>query len=138
MPERQSHLTDNQSNTGQKLNTEALERHAQEAARNRAFLHAQLDKAHESNPLNLSSIPRWEDEVGLAPIINRRVLELDVLPSPATVLQSMPLSDSARQLVVESREETRRVLAGADDRLLVLVGRVLFMIHVQLLTMRSV
>lgn len=111
MPESKSEAT-----------TEALERHAQEAARNRAFLHEQLNQSHESNPLNLASISRWEDEVGLAPIINRRVLELDVLPSPAEVLQSMPLSEQACQLVVESREETRRVLAGDDDRLLVLVG----------------
>ncbi|OTA27315.1 3-deoxy-7-phosphoheptulonate synthase [Alloscardovia macacae] len=102
--------------------TAALEAHAQQAARHRAYLHTQIAKSDEANPLNLPTVQRWEDEVGLAPILNRRVLELDALPSPATVLQALPLSDFARQLVVESREETRAVLSGEDDRLLVIVG----------------
>ena len=104
------------------LTAEALEKYAQEAAHHREYLRAQIDKNREKNPLNLTSISRWEDEVGLAPIINRRVLELDALPSPSAVLQTLPLSDAARQVVVESREEIRSVLNGDDDRLLVIVG----------------
>ncbi|WP_018143384.1 3-deoxy-7-phosphoheptulonate synthase [Alloscardovia criceti] len=118
-----SSISDNSSAEASSVefnSTEALERHAQEAARHRAALHAQLAQSSEQNPLD--SVSRWEDEVGLARILNRRVLELDALPSPATVLHNFPLSDFARQLVVESREETRAVLAGEDDRLLVLVG----------------
>ncbi|TCD53836.1 3-deoxy-7-phosphoheptulonate synthase [Alloscardovia theropitheci] len=99
-----------------------LERDAHDAAIRREYLHTQIEKNHDKNPLNLTSVSRWEDEVGLAPIINRRVLELDPLPSPAAVLQSLPLNDQARKLIVESREEIRAVLSGEDDRLLVIVG----------------
>ncbi|MFD0704321.1 3-deoxy-7-phosphoheptulonate synthase [Alloscardovia venturai] len=55
-------------------------------------------------------------------IVNRRVRELDPLPTPAQVLATLPLSDKARRLIIESREEVRSVLMGRDDRLLVIVG----------------
>ena len=34
------------------------------------------------NPLLATGVPRWEDQVGVSRIINRRVLELEPLPTP--------------------------------------------------------
>ncbi|PJM73352.1 3-deoxy-7-phosphoheptulonate synthase [Bifidobacterium primatium] len=74
------------------------------------------------NPLNVQGIPRWEDQVGIARIVNRRVMELDPLPTPAEVLSDLPLDEKARDLVATSRDEVRACLYGQDDRLLVIVG----------------
>lgn len=35
------------------------------------------------NPLVETDVPRWEDQVGISRIVNRRVLEFEVLPTPA-------------------------------------------------------
>ena len=32
------------------------------------------------NPLVATDVPRWEDQVGISRIVNRRVLEFEVLP----------------------------------------------------------
>lgn len=74
------------------------------------------------NPLDSSKFERWEDQVGVDRIINRRVLELEPLPTPAQVLGELPLSPYAQDIVAESRDEIRRCLNGDDDRLLVIVG----------------
>ncbi|MDF7665522.1 3-deoxy-7-phosphoheptulonate synthase [Bifidobacterium sp. ESL0745] len=74
------------------------------------------------NPLKVAGVKRWEDEVGVSRIVNRRVFELEPLPTPADVLSSMPLSAEATDLVVRSRDEIRNCLYGKDDRLLVIVG----------------
>ncbi len=74
------------------------------------------------NPLAMPQVTRWEDEVGLERIVNRRVLELDPLPTPARVLLDYPLSKENRDLVVHSRDEVRACLYGEDDRLMVIVG----------------
>ena len=37
------------------------------------------------NPLVETDVPRWEDQVGISRIVNRRVLEFEVLPTPAQV-----------------------------------------------------
>ncbi|MBW3083648.1 3-deoxy-7-phosphoheptulonate synthase [Bifidobacterium sp. 6T3] len=74
------------------------------------------------NPLTETDIPRWEDQVGVSRIVNRRVVELEPLPTPAKVLADMPLSEAAQNLVVSSRDAIRDVLHGRDDRLLVIVG----------------
>lgn len=74
------------------------------------------------NPLVETDIPRWEDEVGISRIVNRRVVELEPLPTPARVLADMPLTEAAQHIVVDSRDEIRDVLHGRDDRLLVIVG----------------
>lgn len=74
------------------------------------------------NPLEATDVPRWEDQVGVNRIINRRVLELEPLPTPAQVLSSLPLSQQAENLVAYSRDEIRACLYGQDDRLLVIVG----------------
>ena len=74
------------------------------------------------NPLVDTDVPRWEDQVGVSRIINRRVVEIEPLPTPAQVLADMPLSEAAQRVVVESRDAIRGVLHGRDDRLLVIVG----------------
>ena len=74
------------------------------------------------NPLQTGNLPRWEDEVGIGRIVNRRVFELDRLPSPAQMLTRYPLNGSAKDLVIRSRQEIVGCLHGRDDRLLVIVG----------------
>ena len=74
------------------------------------------------NPLVATDVPRWEDQVGISRIVNRRVLEFEVLPTPAQVLGDLPLSDQAQEIVAYSRDEIRACLYGQDDRLLVVVG----------------
>ena len=74
------------------------------------------------NPLTATDVPRWEDQVGVDRIINRRVIELEPLPTPAQVLAQMPLNSDDQDLVATSRDEIRAVLTGMDDRLLVIVG----------------
>lgn len=65
---------------------------------------------------------RWEDRVGIDRIVNRRVFELEELPTPAEVLGQLPLDAAAQDLVASSRDEIRACLYGQDDRLLVIVG----------------
>ena len=55
------------------------------------------------NPLVATDVPRWEDQVGISRIVNRRVLEFEVLPTPAQVLGDLPLSDQAQEIVAYSR-----------------------------------
>ena len=74
------------------------------------------------NPLTATDVPRWEDQVGVSRIVNRRVLEFEVLPTPAQVLSELPLSEQAQEIVAYSRDEIRACLYGQDDRLLVIVG----------------
>ena len=74
------------------------------------------------NPLVATDVPRWEDQVGISRIVNRRVLEFEVLPTPAQVLGDLPLSEQAQEIVAYSRDEIRACLYGQDDRLLVIVG----------------
>ena len=87
----------------------------------------QLAQIHQAfrqgkNPLVATDVPRWEDQVGVDRIINRRVVELEPLPTPAQVLQEHVLSEEAQELVASSRDEIRACLYGQDDRLLVIVG----------------
>jgi 3-deoxy-7-phosphoheptulonate synthase len=51
-----------------------------------------------------------------------RVRALDALPAPRTMLAELPLGARRSDLVTTSRREVRDVLAGEDDRLLVIVG----------------
>ncbi|WP_300766061.1 3-deoxy-7-phosphoheptulonate synthase [uncultured Bifidobacterium sp.] len=74
------------------------------------------------NPLVATDVPRWEDEVGVSRIVNRRVLELEPLPTPAEVLTELSMSHQAQETVAYSRDEIRACLYGQDDRLLVIVG----------------
>lgn len=47
---------------------------------------------------------------------------LDPIPAPRTFLRELPPTDAMRDVVLASREAIRDVLAGRDDRLLVIVG----------------
>mgnify|MGYP006957970260 FL=1 len=60
------------------------------------------------NPLLATGVPRWEDQVGVSRIINRRVLELEPLPTPAQVLAELPLDSAAQEIVAYSRDEIGR------------------------------
>lgn len=51
-----------------------------------------------------------------------RVRALDPLPKPEDMLAELPLTDAAADLVGRSRADVRDVLAGKDDRLVVVVG----------------
>ncbi len=79
-----------------------------------------MDEGKES--AGETDVPRWEDQVGISRIVNRRVLEFEVLPTPAQVLGDLPLSEQAQEIVAYSRDEIRACLYGQDDRLLVVVG----------------
>ena len=78
--------------------------------------------AEGKNPLVSTDVPRWEDEVGVSRIINRRVLELEPLPTPAQVLSELFMPRGAQETVAYSRDEIRACLYGQDDRLIVIVG----------------
>ena len=103
-------------------------RHAIERGEPLTYTNAKLDEVHAviaegGNPLTaIPDLPRWEDAVGIDRIINRRVMELDPLPTPAQVLSALPLDRVAQDLVAYSRDEIRACLYGQDDRLLVIVG----------------
>ena len=51
-----------------------------------------------------------------------RVREIKELLPPIHLLREFPLSEDAAQVVYETRQQIHRILHGADDRLLVIVG----------------
>ena len=51
-----------------------------------------------------------------------RVREIKELVPPSHVLRELPISEKAAKLTYETREAIHRVLHGADDRLLVIMG----------------
>jgi len=53
---------------------------------------------------------------------DQRIDRIVELASPATLLAELPLGEAREQAVVRGRSEVVDVLAGADDRLLVVVG----------------
>lgn len=53
---------------------------------------------------------------------DRRVLSYSPLPTPTEILGELPLGEAREALVERSRSEVAAVLAGEDDRLLVVVG----------------
>jgi hypothetical protein len=67
------------------------------------------------NPLIATDVPRWEDEVGVSRIINRRVLELEPLPTPAQVLGELSMSQQS--------QDSGGDVARRDSRLPVRPGR---------------
>jgi 3-deoxy-7-phosphoheptulonate synthase len=57
------------------------------------------------------------------PIDNQHVMEIRALPSPRAIKTTLPITDQAAALVVETRDAIRRILHGQDrDRLVVIVG----------------
>ena len=83
--------------------TPQFEDHTRAIAQGRPLTYTpeQLHAVHQivaegGNPLtDMHDLPRWEDEVGIDRIINRRVMELDPLPTPAQVLTELPLDARA-------------------------------------------
>ncbi|WP_193105764.1 3-deoxy-7-phosphoheptulonate synthase [Brachybacterium sp. FME24] len=53
---------------------------------------------------------------------DRHIAGITPLPSPADLLAEIPLDPGQAELVARSRDAVREVLAGRDDRLLVVVG----------------
>src|ERR1043166_8262551 len=51
-----------------------------------------------------------------------RILEIKELLPPAHVIREFPLSEKAAETVFETRQAIHRILHGADDRLLVIMG----------------
>ncbi|MBR4107313.1 MAG: 3-deoxy-7-phosphoheptulonate synthase [Akkermansia sp.] len=51
-----------------------------------------------------------------------RITDIRPLISPAILMEDLPASRAANQMVFEAREEFRRILKGEDDRLAVMVG----------------
>jgi len=51
-----------------------------------------------------------------------RIKEIKELVPPAHVLREFPISEKAAKLTFETRDAIHRVLHGADDRLLVIMG----------------
>ncbi|MBB6429819.1 3-deoxy-7-phosphoheptulonate synthase [Algisphaera agarilytica] len=56
------------------------------------------------------------------PTQNLNVTSLDPLVPPATLEKSLPLSDRARQTVLDGRQSIEAILRGEDPRLLVVIG----------------
>ena len=51
-----------------------------------------------------------------------RIKEIKELVPPSHVLRELPLTDSAAQTTYDARQGIHRILHGADDRLLVIMG----------------
>jgi 3-deoxy-7-phosphoheptulonate synthase len=53
---------------------------------------------------------------------NLRIRSIRAVSTPAQVQDELPLSEAAAQTTLRARSEAQRILRGADDRLLVVVG----------------
>ncbi len=51
-----------------------------------------------------------------------RILEIKELASPDEVLSAAPITPAAEKTVFDTREAIHRILHGADDRLVVIIG----------------
>lgn len=58
----------------------------------------------------------------MQPTYNLRVVESTALPSPRETRERLPLSEHAAETVLRGRTEIQELLAGRDDRQLVIVG----------------
>ena len=58
----------------------------------------------------------------MEPIENLRIQAIKPVATPALVQEELPITDTAAKLVSRTRDEIRAILAGEDDRLLVVVG----------------
>jgi 3-deoxy-7-phosphoheptulonate synthase len=71
--------------------------------------------ANNGAPSTKASLPRPQtDDV--------RILEIKELSAPEEILAELPISDKAARTVFEARQAIHRILHGADDRLLVVIG----------------
>ena len=77
--------------------------------------------AEGGNPLtDMHDLPRWEDEVGIDRIINRRVMELDPLPTPVLERGVRGRGPIHRR---ERRDEIQRPARGELHHMLGLFAR---------------
>jgi 3-deoxy-7-phosphoheptulonate synthase len=53
---------------------------------------------------------------------NLRITSVRAISTPAQVQAELPLSETAARTTIEARREIQKILAGQDDRLLVIVG----------------
>jgi len=51
-----------------------------------------------------------------------RIRAVRPLPTPQSLLETMPCSDATADLVARSRQAIHRIVHGADQRLIVIVG----------------
>src|SRR5262245_58046137 len=51
-----------------------------------------------------------------------RVLEIKELLTPKDLLEELPITEAAARNVYETRQAIHRILHGADDRLVVIIG----------------
>ena len=58
----------------------------------------------------------------MEPIENLRIQAIKPVATPALVQEELPMGDAAARLVSRTRDDIRAILAGEDDRLLVVVG----------------
>ena len=56
------------------------------------------------------------------PVRDQRIARIVELVSPAELLEDLPLGEARERAVVEGRETVEAILAGSDDRVLVVVG----------------
>ena len=54
--------------------------------------------------------------------VDVNIRQLDPIPAPRAFLKELPLHDTMRDVVLQSRQAIRDILGGGDDRLLVIVG----------------
>ena len=66
------------------------------------------------NPMNQHRIAHKTDDT--------RIKEIKELTPPSHVLREYPISDEAARVTYEARQAIHRILHGADDRLLVIIG----------------
>lgn len=65
---------------------------------------------------------RRQANTAMQPIENLRMQAIKPVITPALLQDDLPISEAAAKLVTKTRNEIRAILAGEDDRLLVVVG----------------
>lgn len=76
---------------------------------------------HDVSPVS-DATPRPTTADDRSATDNLRVRRMEPLPTPEQIRAELPLSPEAIEMIARSRREVHEVLAGDDDRLLVVVG----------------
>lgn len=88
-----------------------------------SFLHTFSLLSHYSHTPTMSSTPFPDDAERLQKYIeDRRVVGYDPLVQPALLKHDFPASKRSQDTVAHARFAASRIIAGQDDRLLVIVG----------------
>src|SRR6185312_2132566 len=75
-----------------------------------------------ATPPERPSMTTLQHETATEPNTDERIVGYTPLPTPAVLRADLPADGVARAAVARARDEVRAVLAGVDDRLLVIVG----------------